>query len=165
MHLAHLARTVDLPGEDDQRPAPGGLVRNGDLDRVPKVARPVGVRLVRPALRAGEGNRLLGVEQAVDRVDGLFHRVGAVRHDDAGDVVAAALLADAAGQREGQLAVHVEARHAGELVQLEGRRLGPAQHAHELLPADGGDELAGRRVRPHGDRPARRDDHDLHGPH
>jgi hypothetical protein len=117
--------------------------------------------LGRASLRTGEDDRRRREpEQPVDEVDGLLHGVGAVRDDDA--VPPTDVLAHAPGEREAQVAVHVEARHVREVVELDRRRVRPADRLEQLSAADRRHELARPGVRPHRDRPAGRDDDDAH---
>src|SRR5207244_8514843 len=129
-------------------------------NRVAKVARPVRVRLVGPALRAGQHDRDVRVQQAVDQVDALLHRVRPMRHDYAGDPRPVRLLAHAPPEGERELPVDVEARDLREVVQLERGRLRPGEQLHELVATDGGDELPRRRIGAHGDGAAGRYDDD-----
>ena len=163
MDLAYLTRGVNLAGEGDQRAATPGLRAGGDPNGVPEVARAVGVRVVGPALGARQDDRRLASEHAVDEVDALLHRVGAVRHHDARDVVPGHVLLDAAGKGEHEVAVDVEAGDLREVVELDRRSVGRGRSCPEqLFAADGRDELPGRGVGPHGDRAAGGDDDDGH---
>src|SRR6266446_2719952 len=156
---------MDFAREQDQGAVASGVLRRRKPDRIAEVTRAVGIRLVCTALRPCEDDWSVGREQPVDEIDALFQCVGPVRHDDAADGRTRRVLDHTPGERERELTVDVEARHTDEVVELERRRIEPAEHLDELVAGEDGDELARARLGTHRDRPPSRDDHDglIHG--
>jgi hypothetical protein len=107
--LDDVARGVDLVGKADHSAQAAGVGRRGGADGAEDVAGSVRVRIVVRPLRAAEHGRLVAPEQEVGKPAALLHRVGAMRHLHAGDVVARQLV-DAQSQAKGELGGHVEAR-------------------------------------------------------
>ena len=79
VHLAGLARGVELAGERDHRAARARRRRRRGTDRIAEVARPVGVGLVGAALGAGQNDRCLGIQEPIDEVHSVTAVVGEVR--------------------------------------------------------------------------------------
>ena len=113
-------------------------------------------------LRAGEHGRLVGAQQEVGQIAALLHGVGAVGHHHARHVVARQLPIDPARELECELGRHVEARHGGEIVDLDVRDLGQLRHLGEQVLAalrrDGAAEL---RIEARGDGAAGADQDDF----
>jgi hypothetical protein len=149
--LNDVARGVDLVGKADHSAQAAGVGRRGGADGAEDVAGSVRVRIVVRPLRAAEHGRLVAPEQEVGKPAALLHRVDALRHRHAGDVVARQLVVDAQSQAKGELGGHVEARDGGEVVDLERRDLAQLRHLGEQI-------LAALRcqVRPSAGRSARR---------
>ncbi|MPM89765.1 hypothetical protein SDC9_136877 [bioreactor metagenome] len=129
MGLHHPRRRVDLPVDDEQRAASGGLRVGGDAQGVEQIAGPVGTGLGRVPHRTGEDHRPAGRRQGeqMGQPGRVGDGVGAVQHHHA---VMAPVMVPVVG-------APVEGRPAppGQLQHLRGpdRVAGPAE---ELLDAD-----------------------------
>ncbi len=102
------AGAVDVVVGDDQHAAALRPLVGGDADGVVDVERTVGAEGRRRSHRAGEHDRLVALDDEVEEVGGLLHRVGAVGDGNAVDVGLRQQAVDLARQLHPQLVVHVD---------------------------------------------------------
>ena len=163
MHLAHVARRMDLPAITTTTPARALAARRGRRAIASReIARPVGFATSRRPHRAGQHHRLARAETRAQEIRGLLERVGAVRDDDARDV----------GPRAGGARAPASARQVAKSMSLlsicatcsvssatPARQAQPATSASTPTCADRSAIVVRRRREP-GDRAAGAEDHD-----
>ena len=156
-------RAVDIVVGDDEHSAPLRPRIRGHAHGVVDVQRTVRTERRGRPHRAGEDDRLVGLDDEIEEIRCLLHRIGAVRDGDAVDVRLSRQAVHFGGQLDPQLVVHVLAADGGHLHAAHIREFLHLRHGvDQHVDGDGAGFVSGsgRGLCRAGNRAAGRDDDD-----